>query len=76
MTLAGAGAVGEESLDVSAAKPVEAPVWTVGGRGARYLCLPACDGDASDGGADPGDFNAVGMGGAGALTDLGLVVSG
>lgn len=68
---------GEEGLGVSVTA-LEAPPWT-GGRGARYLTLASCDCGVSDcvlGEACFAGGVPDGIGGAGALTDLGLEASG
>lgn len=69
---------GEVGFGLSDSDGVEAPGWT-GGRGARYLTLAECDRGEMDGGKGEDCFtvDAVdGIGGAGALIDLGLGVRG
>lgn len=71
-------AAGEVGLGLSDSDGVEVPGWT-GGRGARYLTLAECERGETDGGKgeDCFDADAVdGIGGAGALIDLGLGVRG
>lgn len=68
----------EVDFVLSESDGVEVPGWT-GGRGARYLTLAECDRGEMDGGSGEDCFAADavdGIGGAGALIDLGLGVRG